>query len=152
MKQWLMVLLLTQLMLSCTTNPRKSYQQLSALTGNWTSSGSTTIFFRWNQVDDALKGYSYSIQNNDTLFFNRYYIILHNDSLRLLVKSANNEKRTKSYKLVKDRFGDFVFETDKSTYPFRITFSIKNDTLWDYHQENMRGNKAIDFELIKITP
>jgi len=152
MKHWLMVLLLILIVLSCTTNPRKSYQQLSVLKGNWTSSGSTTIFFRWNQVDDGLKGYSYSVQNNDTLYFNRYHFKLHSDSLLLLVKPANSAKRTKSYQLVKDRLGEFVFETGKSTYPFRIIFSIENDTLWHYHQENIRGNKAIDFELKKISP
>ncbi len=152
MRPWLMILLLSLLMFSCTTNPRKTYQRLSALKGNWTSSGGTTIFFKWNQVNDGLKGYSYSVQNSDTLYFSRYHFALHNDSLFLLVKPANSGKRTKSYQLVKDRLGEFVFETEKSSYPFRIIFSLENDTLWHYHQENIRGNKVLDFELKKIVP
>ena len=151
-KRWLVALILFPVMLSCSPNADKSFHRLSKLEGNWISAKGTTIFFQWKRFENDIEGMSYSLQNRDSIFFNRFKIEPYHDSLFLYLKSDSRKKERKRYRLTNDWFNKYIFETQQDVYPFRITISLKNDTLWHYRQENIRGNKAIDFELKRITP
>jgi len=151
-KRWLVALILLPVMLSCSPNADKSFHQLSKLEGNWISAKGTTIFFQWKLFKNDIEGMSYSIQNQDSIFFNRFKIAPYHDSLFLYLRSDSRKKKLRRYRLTDDWFNNYIFEAQHIGYPFRITISLKNDTLWQYRQENIRGNKAIDFELKRITP
>jgi len=150
MKQWLIVLIIIPVMLSCSPNTNKSFHKLSKLEGNWVSAKGTTIFFQWKRFEHEMEGMSYTLQNRDSIFFNRFKIIPYNDSLFLYLKSDSRKNKLKKYHLTDDWFSHYIFEAQQNIYPYRITISVKNDTLWQYRQENIRSNKAISFELKKI--
>ena len=151
-KRWLTALVLISVLLSCSSNPDQSFRRLRSLEGDWTSAGGTTIYFKWKLFENDLEGMSYSLQNHDSILFNRFKIEQQNDTLFLYLKSGNRKKPLKKFHLTDDWFNNYVFEAQHAGYPYRIILSLKNDTLWHYRQENIRGNKTIDFELKKTTP
>ena len=144
-----MALMLIPMLLSCSPNPDKAFHRLSNLEGDWQSAGGTSIYFKWDLFENDLEGMSYSLHNSDSMFFNRFKMEQQNDTLFLYLKSDSRKKALKKYHLTNDRFNRYVFEAQYDFYPYRIIFSLKNDTLWRYRQENIRSNKAIEFELKK---
>ncbi len=151
-KRWLPVLLLAVGIWSCKSDPNQSLRDMSRLKGSWVSINHTQLFFRWNNSVSGLAGVSYSLRKTDTLFLNRFELSVINDSLFLDLSSAGGKKQTKRYHLESDHFGKYKFKSQQDVYPFRIIFSFENDTLWSYKQENIRGNKVIEFELKPIKP
>jgi len=151
-KRWLPVLMLAVGIWSCKPDPNQSLRDMSRLKGNWVSTSHTQLFFRWNNLASGLVGVSYSLRKADTLFLNNFELSVINDSLFLDLSSAGGKKQMKRYYLESDHFGKYTFKSKKDIYPFRIAFSFINDTLWSYKQENIRGNKVIEFELKPIKP
>ena len=151
-RRWLPVLLLASALLSCQPDTEQSIVKLEKLTGNWVSAQNTILNFKWDKTANGITGVSYSTQQTDTLFLNRYEIINSNDSLLLMLSSTGRNSTIKRYHLESSWFGKYVFETDKNIYPYRITINLENDTLWQYQQENIRGNKVIAFEFKPAKP
>ncbi len=151
-RRWLPVLLLVSAFLSCQPGTEQSIVKLEKLTGNWVSDQNTILNFKWHKSTSGLAGVSYSVRQTDTLFLNRYEIINSHDSLFLMLSSTGRNSVIKRYHLESSWFGKYVFEADKNIYPYRITINLENDTLWQYQQENIRGNKVITFEFKPAKP
>ena len=147
---WIGVLLLLPLLFSCNPNSGKSLKKLEKLQGNWVSIGNTKIFFKWGKIEDKLEGFSYSLQKTDTLFLNSFELAASEDSIFLFLSSPGKKQHREMYYLKSSWFGEYVFESEKDCYPFRITIDLKSSTLWIYRQENIRGNQVIKFKMKRL--
>ncbi len=151
-KNGLFILVLATALISCKPNAGESLQSLQKLNGTWVSADNTIIYHKWLANQDQLSGYSFSLRNNDTLFFNCYRFTKQNDSLLLIVANCNSKADAKRYHQTGGRFNNYIFEAYHDVYPYRISFELINDTLWQYKQENIRGNKVITFQMKKTKP
>jgi hypothetical protein len=148
-KNGLFILILATVLISCKPNADKSMQNLQKINGTWVSADNTIIYYKWVTNQGELSGYSFSLRNNDTLLFNCYRFTKQNDSLMLTVANCNNKVNFERYHQTGGRFNNYIFEAYNNIYPYRISFELINDTLWQYKQENIRGNKVITFQMKK---
>jgi len=146
-KKALFIIVIIGVAFSCKPDAHKSLQSLRQLTGTWVSANNTVVYFKFGEVGNELQCSSFSLQHGDTLWIDCYRFDEDTDTLLLYMGSCGKSSNSKIYHLEKDWFGKFVFEAKDEVYPYRIVFDLVSDSLWQYKQENIRGNKNISFNL-----
>ncbi len=146
------VLLVLSLMMSSCYRPsaEESFKDLQALVGEWQAKSGVLFNESWTyESDSLLSGFGYSMKEQDTLFIEKLKIYLHHDTVYYAAFTEENNKYI-DFKLVSAGRSEWVFENPKHDYPNIISYSIKNDTLLHAFTANIRSNKKISFDMVKI--
>ncbi|MFA5418086.1 MAG: hypothetical protein WC341_06465 [Bacteroidales bacterium] len=119
---------------------------MKTLDGNWSSAGNVLINLQWKSIgDSALKGRLYSLLVTDTACVEQYVIFKRNDSVFAQLGNCEGYLHPQLLLLSKSRRNSFRFENTGRSYPNRIIFELKSDSLFVFRKENSRGNKPIEF-------
>ncbi len=129
---------------SCTKSNENAFQLLKNLKGTWKSEGNIIVFDSWKIINDStLKGKRFSLLNNDTVYINDFEIKYRNSDITLKIKDDE-------FKKVKAGIKKIEFKNKNSGYPDIIILSYPYDSVYTFRQENIRGNKAIEFIMKRI--
>jgi hypothetical protein len=117
---------------------------LKNLKGTWKSEGNIIVFDSWKIINDStLKGKRFSLLNNDTVYINDFEIKYRNSDITLKIKDDE-------FKKIKAGIKKIEFKNKNSGYPDIIILSYPYDSVYIFRQENIRGNKAIEFIMKRI--
>jgi len=136
--------------LVCSTPPKKVFETLKQLEGNWKSTGSVIVYESWAVENDSLlTGYQFSNRGENQLVLERYRIERKKDSILFVILRPEKAVGEDKFPLVKTWFGTFTFENPNAAYPNRILIDFENDSTFVFRKENIRGKKSIEFEMKK---
>jgi len=133
---------------SCSPNPKKAFESLKKLDGQWKSTGTVVVYESWTiENDSLLTGYKYSKRGESRMILERYRIERDNDSVSFFILHPAKAIGEYRYPLIKNYFDKFTFENPKAIYPNRILLDFENDSVFVSRKENIRSNKSIEFEM-----
>jgi hypothetical protein len=136
MKQIFILCLLFILLFSCNNEAnteiksdniteRKRIDNLQWLLGTWRDSSSAGQLYEiWTKVNDTLySGKSFMIAHTDTVFYETIMLELKGTDLFYIptVRNQNNEQPV-TFKLISDKYGEFIFENKNHDFPQRIIY------------------------------
>ena len=127
---------------------KESMQDLKLLEGKWKSYKGIAFNENWSRINEnELKGEGYSLNNQDTSFYERLSIKIKNDSVyySVFLKSG----KSTDFKLEKAKKAKWTFINPENEFPSIINYEVKNDTLLHICISNIRGNKEQFFWLKK---
>ena len=134
--------------LTCSTPPKKVFEVLKQLEGEWKSTGNVIVYESWKTENDSLlTGYQFSKRGENRLVLERYRIERNLDSVLFVILRPAKAVSEDKFPLVKSWFGSFTFENRDVVYPNRILIDFDNDSVFVLRKENSRGKKSIEFEM-----
>jgi len=137
--------------LSSCYNPtaRQSMNDLQPLEGNWISYKGVVFNENWIQESENIfKGIGFSLNENDTSFYEQLAIKLYNDTIYYSVNLESG--KVTDFKLTKAKKHKWTFVNPDNEFPSIINYEIENDTLLNISISNIRGNKEQFFWLKKV--
>ncbi len=141
----------TILFFSCNKTPDEAFVQLKNLRGIWKSTGNIIVFDSWKLLNDStVVGKRYSVNNNKKIFLSFFLIKNLHDSIFFEKKDFNSKENTMNFYSIKTTNKEIMFTNIKNCYPKRIFISYPEDSLYKYRQENIRGNKPVEFKMKRI--
>jgi len=117
---------------SCNDNSSEREQNFDWLIGNWVRTNNEeekTTFENWEkQSDSAYIGFSYTMQQNDTVWQENIALIKEEAHWSFNVTGEGEAEPTK-FKVVKIGEENFICENQANEFPKKIEYSIKGDFL-----------------------
>lgn len=150
MKKYPYLVLAVMLMASCyRPTAGESFQDLKVLIGTWNARSGVQFNEQWTYANDSLLlGLGFSMKEADTVFKEQLRIILKQDSLYYGALVDHN-KEFVYFKLSKATRHEWVFENSQHDYPNVIRYLVSKDSLLQVATTNMRGNKKIEFNMVR---
>ncbi len=146
-----MLIFLFSLLTACNTSAKKTFERFSDLQGSWKAKGNIVLYDRWKQpTDSLLVGQRFSVNGTDTLFLNDFRLEKNNNIVLFGMRSSHTQQPFTFYQRTKTRFGKTYFENKKAAYPNRVIIGLPHDSIYLYRQQNIRGNKVIEFEMKRL--
>ncbi len=148
-KQFLFVIL-TLFLASCYhPSSQEAMHDLKQIEGNWNSYKGVSFNENWMFINDSLfKGEGFSLNGNDTSFYESLRIERKSDSVYYIIGLAKNKDETK-FLLSNASKHEWVFKNPENEFPSIIKYKIENDSLLFVTIANIRGNKEQFFYLKK---
>ncbi len=144
MRKISVIFLLITIFYSCTRSGSSAFELLKNLEGTWKSTGNIVVFDSWEKNNDStLTGKRFSVLNNDTVFINDFELALRKNKVVLFLKKMK-------FKTVEAGRNEIKFENTASKYPERIIVEYPFDSVYKFREENIRGNKVIEFEMKRV--
>lgn len=127
-------------------NPSESMEDLNSIVGDWTSYKGIALKENWRfENENLLAGEGYSMNGNDTSFFESLEIFKKNDSIYYSVLFGNEEAINF---LLKDASQySWTFVNPENDFPSIIKYELQKDTLLHITISNIRDNKKQYFYL-----
>ena len=126
----------------------ESMQDLQLLEGNWKSYKGVGFNENWSRENKfLLKGEGFSMNENDTSFYERLSIKMYNDTVYYSVYLESG--KSTNFKLTKAKKDKWTFVNPNNDFPSIINYEVENDTLLNITITNIRGNKEQFFWLKK---
>lgn len=127
----------------------QSMQDLKQLEGNWKSYKGVGFNENWmHESENIFRGIGFSLNENDTSFYEQLSIKLDNDTIYYSVILESG--KVTDFKLTKAKKDKWTFINPNNDYPSIINYEIENDTLLNISISNIRGNKEQFFWLRKV--
>lgn len=127
----------------------QSIKDLKQLEGNWKSYKGVAFNENWiHTSENFFKGKGFSLNENDTSFYEDLSIKMHKDTIyySVILKSG----RQTNFKLREAKKHKWTFVNPDNEFPSIINYEIENDTLLNISISNIRGNKEQFFWLKKV--
>lgn len=147
MKQLLLICLVLLFFTSC-YNPtsQQSMTDLNAIKGEWESYKGIQFNENWRyENENTLEGEGYSMNGNDTSFFESLVIFKERDSIYYSV--IFKKESSVNFLLTDASRTEWTFTNPENDYPSIIKYELENDTLLFVTTANIRGNKEQFFYL-----
>lgn len=126
----------------------ESMQDLQLLEGNWKSYKGVGFNENWSQENKfLLKGEGFSLNENDTSFYERLSIKMYDDTVYYSVILESG--KSTDFILTKANKDKWIFVNPNNDFPSIISYEVENDTLLNISITNIRGNKEQFFWLKK---
>ena len=127
----------------------QSIKDLKQLEGNWKSYKGVVFNENWiYESENFFKGIGFSLNENDTSFYENLSIKMYNDTIYYSVILESD--RVTKFKLTEAKKHKWTFVNPDNEFPSIINYEIENDTLLNISISNIRGNKEQFFWLKKV--
>lgn len=124
----------------------EAMKDLKVIEGEWESYKGVKFNENWRFVNDKLfEGEGFSMNGNDTSFFESLSIIKKGDSIYYLVSFKKDA--AVNFLLTDAKRDEWIFTNPKNDYPSIIKYEMEDDTLLLVTTSNIRGNKEQFFYL-----
>ena len=147
MRSFLIICFLSFFFISCYhPSPSESMEDLKSIEGKWTSYKGIVLKENWRfENENLIAGEGYSMNGNDTSFFESLEIFKEKDSIYYSVMFGNEESIDF---LLKDASRDsWTFVNTENDFPSIIKYELHSDTLLHVIISNIRDNKKQYFYL-----
>lgn len=127
----------------------ESFSDLKKLEGKWSSKEGVLFNEHWQVVNDSLMtGLGFSMKGTDTAFLEKMKFFINGDSVYFAAQTDPKEDFV-NFTLKEAGKNKWVFVNAAHDYPNIIHYDIKEDTLLYAFTANIRGNKKVEFNLIR---
>ncbi len=147
MKSLILLLLATLFVSSCyNPTPLQIMDDFSVIEGKWISYKGIKFNEDWKFINKTeYEGVGYSLNNNDTAYFERLKMHLKDGAISYMVMFENGE--SVEFNLISSTKNSWVFTNPMNDYPSLIKYEVSNDTLLTVVTANIRNNKKQYFYL-----